>query len=95
MLAGSMNNKIGLFDDIGLTSRETRNSDTGEVNPAEQMVAVGKHLTNRIYLGYEYGLNSTTQAVKLVYQLSKSVQLIGRAGTDSSGGEVRYSKRFD
>ena len=95
MLAGSMNNKIGLFDDIGLTSRETRNSNTGEVNPAEQMVAVGKHLTNRIYLGYEYGLNSTTQAVKMVYQLSKTVQLIGRAGTDSSGGEIRYSKRFD
>ena len=95
MLAGGINNKIGLFDDIGLTSRETRNSDTGEVNPAEQMVNVGKHLTNKIYLGYEYGLNSTTQAVKLVYQLSKSVQLIGRAGTDSSGGEVRYSKRFD
>lgn len=95
MLAGSMNNKIGLFDDIGLTSRETRNSNTGEVNPAEQMVAVGKHLTNRIYLGYEYGLSSSVQAVKLVYQLSKTVQLIGRAGTDSSGGEIRYSKRFD
>ena len=95
MLAGSMNNKIGLFDDIGLTSRETRNSNTGEVNPAEQMVAVGKHLTNRIYLGYEYGLSSSVQAVKLVYQLSKTVQLIGRAGSDSSGGEIRYSKRFD
>ena len=95
MLAGGINNKIGLFDDIGLSSREARNSNTGEVNPAEQMVNVGKHLTNKIYLGYEYGLSSTTQAVKLVYQLSKSVQLIGRAGTDSSGGEVRYSKRFD
>lgn len=95
MLAGSMNNKIGLFDDIGLTSRETRNSNTGEVNPAEQMVAVGKHLSNKIYLGYEYGLSSSVQAVKMVYQLSKTVQLIGRAGSDSSGGEIRYSKRFD
>ncbi|MBR7001761.1 MAG: translocation/assembly module TamB domain-containing protein [Neisseriaceae bacterium] len=95
MLAGGINNKIGLFDDIGLSSRETRNSNTGEVNPAEQMVNVGKHLSNRLYLGYEYGLNSTTQAVKMVYQLSKSVQVIGRAGTDSSGGEIRYSKRFD
>ncbi|MBR6027098.1 MAG: translocation/assembly module TamB domain-containing protein [Neisseriaceae bacterium] len=94
MLAGGINDKIGLVDDIGLTGRSTRN-DTGEVNPAEQMVTIGKHLTSRIYLGYEYGLSSTTQAVKLIFQLGRSIQLIGRAGTDSSGGEIRYTTRFD
>lgn len=94
-LAGGVNDRIGLVDDIGLGSRQTRNAATGEMNPAEQMVTVGKHLTNRIYLGYEYGLSSTSQAVKLMYQLSKSIQVIGRVGSESGGGEVRYSKRFD
>ena len=96
MLAGGINDKVGLFDDIGLTSKEAKtDNNTGAVNPAEQMVTVGKHVSSKIYLGYEYGLSSTTQAVKVIYQLGKAVQLIGRAGTDSSGGEIRYSKRFD
>lgn len=94
-LAGGINDKVGLVDDIGLTSRAVRNPDTGEMNPAEQMITVGKHLSARVYLGYEYGISSATQAVKLVYQLSKTVQLIGRVGSDSAGGEIRYSKRFD
>ncbi|MDO5686702.1 MAG: translocation/assembly module TamB domain-containing protein [Neisseria sp.] len=94
-LAGGINDKIGLVDDIGMTSRASRNPATGEMNPAEQMITVGKHLTDRIYLGYEYGLSSAAQAAKLVYQLSKSVQLIGRVGTEEAGGEIRYSKRFD
>lgn len=94
-LAGGVNDHIGLVDDIGLASRQTRNAATGEMNPAEQMVTVGKHLTNRIYLGYEYGLSSTSQAVKIMYQLSKSIQTIGRVGSESGGAEIRYSKRFD
>lgn len=94
-LAGGVNDRIGLVDDIGMTSRQTRNAATGEMNPAEQMVTVGKHLTGQIYIGYEYGISSAAQAVKLIYRISKSIQLIGRVGTDTSGGEVRYSRRFD
>ncbi|XXQ69195.1 translocation/assembly module TamB domain-containing protein [Neisseriaceae bacterium B1] len=94
-LAGSLNDKIGLVDDFGLTSQQTRNAQTGEMNPAQQVLTFGKQLTQNLYLGYEAGLQTASQSVKLVYQLTRSFQAIARAGTQSSGGEVKYIKRFD
>ncbi len=94
-LAGNINDKIGFVDDLGITSRKSRNLQTGELNPAEQMITVGKHVTSNLYLGYEYGLISADQAVKVMYQISKSFQTIFRVGTQSVSGEVRYSIRFD
>ncbi len=94
-LAGGINDRIGLFDDLGMSSRQTRNNQTGELNPAEQMITVGKHLTNELYVGYEYGLTSADSAMKVIYQLSKSIQTIVRVGTRSSDGEIRYTIRFD
>lgn len=94
-LAGSLNDKIGLVDDFGLTSQQTRNAQTGEMNPAQQVLTFGKQLTRDLYLGYEVGLQTASQSVKLVYQLSRSFQVIGRTGTISSGGEIKYIKRFD
>lgn len=94
-LAGRVNDKLGLVDDFGFTSKRSRNAQTGELNPAEQVLTVGKQLTNNIYLGYEYGINSTAQSVKLVYQLSRALQIIARVGSVSSGSEVKYSIRFD
>ncbi|MBP6117156.1 MAG: translocation/assembly module TamB domain-containing protein [Neisseriaceae bacterium] len=93
-LAGSINDRIGLFDDFGIANRTTRDSQ-GAMNPAEQMITVGKHLTNEIYVGYEYGLNSAENAVKLAYQFSKAWQAIVRLGQDSSSAETRYTIRFD
>ncbi len=94
-LASDLNDKIGLFDDLGFGSRQTRNNQTGELNPAEQMITVGKHLTNELYIGYEYGLTTADSAMKVIYQLSKSIQAIARVGTRSSDGEIRYTIRFD
>ncbi len=94
-LASGVNDKMGLFDDIGMGSRQTRNMQTGELNPAEQMITVGRNLTNELYVGYEYGLTSSDSAVKLIYQLSRSIQAIVRVGTLSQNGEIRYTIRFD
>ena len=94
-LAGKLNDKIGLVDDFGMTSRRSRNAQTGELNPAEQVITVGKQLTSELYLGYEFGLNSASQTVKLVYQLTRSIQAIARVGSQSSGGEIKYVVRFD
>lgn len=94
-LAGSINDKIGLVDNFGLTSQQTRNAQTGEMNPAQQVLTFGKQLTQNLYLGYEAGLQTASQSVKFVYTLSRSLQLIIRAGTESSGGEIKYIKRFD
>ena len=94
-LAGKFNDKMGFVDDFGLTTQQTRNTDTGELNPAQQVLTFGKQLTQDLYLGYEVGLGQANQTVKLVYQLSRAFQAIARIGTLSSGGELKYIKRFD
>ncbi len=94
-LAGKLNDKMGLVDDFGLTSQQTRNAQTGEMNPAQQVLTFGKQINQNIYLGYEAGLETASQTVKLVYQLSRSFQAIAKIGTVSSGGELKYIKRFD
>ncbi|UTH76227.1 translocation/assembly module TamB domain-containing protein [Chromobacterium sp. IIBBL 290-4] len=94
MLAGSINDHVGLFDDLGVSSRKERTLANGTVSPAEQVVTVGRQLTRELYLGYEYGISSADQAVKLAYQLSKSWSVILKAGTAMSA-ESRYTVRFD
>lgn len=95
LLAGQLNDRLGLVDDFGMTSKRSRNAQTGELNPAEQVLTVGKQLSQELYLGYEYGLTSAEQSVKLIYQLTRSIQAIARVGSESSGGELKYTIRFD
>ena len=94
-LAGGLNDRLGLVDELGFTSQQTRDSQTGEMNPAEQVITVGKRLTNDLYVSYLYGIASATQTVKLTYQINRALQAIGKVGTESVGGEIRYSIRFD
>ncbi|ORF30827.1 translocation/assembly module TamB domain-containing protein [Snodgrassella alvi] len=94
-LAGGLNDKLGLLDEIGLTSQQTRNSQTGEMNPAEQAITIGKHLSNNLYISYLYGIESATQTVSITYQISRALQSIVHVGTGSAGGEIRYTHRFD
>jgi translocation and assembly module TamB len=94
MAAGRLNRQVGLFDDLGLVERESRTALNGTVSPAEQVLTVGKQLTRTFYLGYEYGLTSSQQAVKLIYQLSSKWSVVLRAGADASL-ESRYTLRFD
>ncbi len=94
-LAGGINDRLGLVDELGFTSQQTRDSQTGEMNPAEQVITVGKRLTNDLYVSYLYGIASATQTVKLTYQINRALQAIGKVGTESVGGEIRYSIRFD
>lgn len=94
-LAGSINDRVGFLDDVGISSRKQRTLKNGEVSPAEQFLTAGKYITKEIYVGYEYGLNSADMAVKIAYQISKAWQFIVRTGEDSSSVETRYSIRFD
>lgn len=94
-LVGRLNDKVGLVDDFGLTSSQRRDTETGEMHPAQQVVTFGKQLTQNLYIGYEAGLETASQSVRFVYQLSRAFQGILRAGTESSGGELKYTKRFD
>jgi len=94
MAAGRLNRQVGLFDDLGLVERESRTALNGTVSPAEQVLTVGKQLSRTFYLGYEYGLTSSQQAVKLIYQLSRKWSVVLRVGADASA-ESRYTLRFD
>ncbi|MBI3145788.1 MAG: translocation/assembly module TamB domain-containing protein [Pseudogulbenkiania sp.] len=94
LLAGTINDRLGLFDDLGLVSQQQKTRPDGTVSPAEQVVTVGRQLTRELYLGYEYGIASANQAVKLAYQLSKGWSLVLRAGSTASL-ETRYTLRFD
>lgn len=95
LLAGQINDRIGLVDDLGFTSKRSRNAQTGELNPAEQVLTVGKQLTGKLYIGYEYGISSAEQSVKLIYRLTRAIQAVARIGSLSSGGELTYTIRFD
>lgn len=94
LLAGMVNDKVGLFDDVGVQSRAETTSASGTVSPAEQVVVLGKQLTRELYVGYEYGLRSAEQAIRLNYQLSQKLSLVGRLGYEVSS-ELRYTLRFD
>ncbi|RXZ43980.1 translocation/assembly module TamB domain-containing protein [Crenobacter cavernae] len=94
-LAGSLNEQIGLFDDLGVTSRGEKTYASGRVSPAEQVVVVGKQLTRELFIGYEYGIRSAEQAVKFAYQFSKSWSVVLRAGNADSSAETRFTRRFD
>ena len=65
------------------------------MNPAEQAITVGKHLSNNLYISYLYGIESATQTVSITYQISRALQSILHFGTESFGGEFRYTHRFD
>ena len=90
-----MIDRTGLVDNFGLTSEQTRNAATGEMNPAQQVITFGKQLTQNLSLSYEAGLQTSSQTVKLIYQLARSFQIIAKMGTNSSGVEVKYIRRFD
>lgn len=94
-LAGGINNHLGIVDELGISTEQTRNRQTGELNPAKQVITVGKRLTNNLYLGYQYGIDSAVQTVRLTYQINRQLQTILKAGSDSVGGEFRYTIRFD
>ena len=94
-LAGKVADRTGLLDNFGLTSEQTRNAATGEMNPAQQVLTFGKQLTHNLSLSYEAGLQTSSQTVKLIYQLARSFQIIAKMGTNSSGVEVKYIRRFD
>jgi translocation and assembly module TamB len=66
---------------------------TGEVQ--DRVVAVGKRLSDRVYVSYEQGLGTTaSQLVKLDFSLTDRIVLRAETGT-SSGGGILYRFSWD
>lgn len=75
---------------IGLDEISLRQSD-GEVR--ETFVTLGKQLSERLYVGYERGLNSTAGTFQLIYRIAQRLTLRGQTGADNAVDAV-YTWRW-
>ena len=61
---------------------------------SEQVVNLGKNITERLAIGYEQSLAGAASVLKLTYQLSKAWSVVLRGG-QIAGLDLSYSRRFD
>lgn len=77
-------------DDISLQQRGGGSAD----DPlAGQVVAVGKRITDRLYVAFEQGLTVATNALRMEYVLSRYFTVSAFAGT-TSGVELRFRRTW-
>jgi translocation and assembly module TamB len=69
----------------------TARSDSTSLS--SQIVTLGKRLGDNAYLSYEQSLVGAVNVVKLTYQLSRRLSLVGRAGTDNAA-DLTYTFSF-
>ena len=69
------------------------NSERGSAELTDRVVAVGKRLSNRLYLSYEQGIGAVaSNLIKLDYALGRRWTLRAETGSSSGGGLFyRYS----
>jgi translocation and assembly module TamB len=81
---------------VGLDEISLRN--TGERASAEasgRALALGKRLSDKLYLEYEYGLEAASHLVRLHYALTRALGIrIETTGSTSNVG-VNYRKSWD
>ena len=75
------------FDEFSIGS-----SESGIDN--EQVVSLGKAITEKINLGYEQSLTSAARILRLTWQFSRRWSMVIRGGT-INGLDVLYNLRFD
>ncbi|MEP7182111.1 MAG: translocation/assembly module TamB domain-containing protein [Betaproteobacteria bacterium] len=81
-------------DDITVRSAGTTATGSTTGGVGSQVVAVGKRLSDKLYLVYEQGLTVANNALKLDYALTHNVTLRAEAGIVSGFG-IYYQRSFD
>jgi translocation and assembly module TamB len=71
-----------LLSRLGLDEFSLRQVESGDVR--ETVVALGKQLSRRWYVGYERSVNNTTGTWQLVYRAAQRFTLRAQSGTDNS-----------
>ncbi|QDZ27946.1 translocation/assembly module TamB domain-containing protein [Noviherbaspirillum sp. UKPF54] len=61
---------------------------------AQQVVSLGKEISNRLYIGYEQSLAGAAGVLKLTYDWTRHWSVVLRGGA-IGGLDVLYNKRFD
>ncbi|PUA20833.1 hypothetical protein C7W93_10435 [Glaciimonas sp. PCH181] len=77
---------------VGLDEFSIGSSESGLVN--DQVVNIGKAITEKINLGYEQSLTGAASVLKLTWQFSRRWSMVLRGGT-ISGLDVLFNRRFD
>ena len=77
---------------IGFDEFSIGSSESGIDN--EQVVSLGKAITEKINLGYEQSLTSAASILRLTWQFSRRWSMVMRGGT-INGLDVLYNLRFD
>lgn len=91
---GYVGNALGkqLASNIGLDEFSIGSSSTGLGE--QQVVSLGKAITESLTLGFEQSLSSAASVVKITWQLSRRWSLVARGGV-LQGLDVQYSNRYD
>lgn len=77
----------GALDDTGrrrVGSRIAGGSGDTNVATGQQILSIGKRLSNNATLSYEQSLGSAESIVKLTIALTRQISLVGRAGSDNA-----------
>ena len=78
-------------DDISFLQRGT---PTRADPLAGQVVAVGKRISDRLYVTYEQGIELASNALRIEYVLSRYFTVSAYAGTTTSGLELRFRRTW-
>jgi translocation and assembly module TamB len=81
---------IGL-DEISLQSNP--NAPSGTQSTVNQVLVLGKRISDRLSLGYEQGLSLASSALRLEYALTRQITVRAEAGT-TSGVSIVYRRSF-
>ncbi|AKC72324.2 hypothetical protein MB84_10980 [Pandoraea oxalativorans] len=82
-----------IIKDLGIDEFSIGTSDSGLADD-EQVVKLGKAISDNFSLGYEQSLTSAASIVKITWQVSRRWQLALRTGS-LSGFDVLFNRRFD
>lgn len=82
-----------IIKDLGIDEFSIGTSDSG-LSDDEQVVKIGKAISDNFALGYEQSLTSAASIVKVTWQVSRRWQLVLRTGS-LSGFDVLFNRRFD
>lgn len=90
-LVGNLGGKR-IAKDFGLDQFSIGSSESGLTD--EQVVNLGKAITEKITLGYEQSLQGAASVAKATWQISRRWSVVARAGT-LNGLNVLFNLRFD
>lgn len=84
-----------IADTFGLDELSIRQVKGSQAqSPQQQLLSVGKRLSDALSISYQQSLSGTTQLMLISYRLSKHWSLIGRTGSENAI-DVFYTLPFD